>query len=802
PARVIATRNASGDFSQLVAQSDYLVYQACLQSPEFAHLYADRLTWYRTQLQDFPLHLLLQDVNRDWSARNGTEPVEFGSRFLHWAAVHGSEASGAGRPWWSAFEGQIVQVDGSDRSCLYFRYPLIGDFTIDVDCYEDGWNECDLGFSGVAVLSQHWSDQTPIESVSGHDEITRPGGIQRPRPAWNRVTVEVREGQMRFFLNTSLVYEEPVSPGSPWLYLRTEGSRISAYRNLQIQGDLVIPDQVELIVGDRLDGWNCSMFGESQPRRRLMAETPTSENDMISYLQRNEPASFDWSAENGVLQARRIDHATSRQQSWIYYQRPLMDRESFEYEFFYQPGRSVAHPTIGRLALMLDSDAVRTHWIASVTEEHVDRIEPDNALTESDIQRHPGKLPLRPNDWNHVSLQLNGQTASVTLNGVVVCERAIEPHLSHRFGLFRHRGQSVQVRNAVLKGNWAETQPKFSGSELLELAAPDSRDSVFAVDAVLADRTAAMIAGEVVLASRQLPPTEAIALLAEWVLPSQTHAGIRLYSAQVPHDKAPEAFGGLLCPATELVRLSIQHNRTTLLTDFINRYVPTDDVSRRNRNAFQALLALELNDEDAIRTALKDVWLVVEQPYPVSTIEEERQAEFIVAWRAAQHPRFWAVGEDICRKLRDYQRNGQLRPRNDLFGRRIHTLAGDLQKLVRAKHSADITSGTAANSSSHRQQMQWQSVPYLKLEDTSSGAEPSTWGVVKGVATHHPGDTWSQLFFQSPLTGQFEIRARCSTYGYREMVLAWGMHAAQPRYDLRARQVTRVMHGMRDIEQN
>jgi len=62
-----------------------------------------------------------------------------------------------------------------------------------------------------------------------------------------------------------------------------------------------------------------------------------------------------------------------------------------------------------------------------------------------------------------------------------------------------------------------------------------------------------------------------------------------------------------------------------------------------------------------------------------------------------------------------------------------------------------------------------------------------------------PAETWTQLYFQSPLRGKFEITAEHSTYGYREAWMTWGNHAAQPSYDLSQVDVVRLMHGATNV---
>jgi hypothetical protein len=44
------------------------------------------------------------------------------------------------------------------------------------------------------------------------------------------------------------------------LLLYTDRPRVTAFKNLRITGDPVIPREVKLIAGDRMDGWNSSNF--------------------------------------------------------------------------------------------------------------------------------------------------------------------------------------------------------------------------------------------------------------------------------------------------------------------------------------------------------------------------------------------------------------------------------------------------------------------------------------------------------------------------------------------------------------
>jgi len=60
-----------------------------------------------------------------------------------------------------------------------------------------------------------------------------------------------------------------------------------------------------------------------------------------------------------------------------------------------------------------------------------------------------------------------------------------------------------------------------------------------------------------------------------------------------------------------------------------------------------------------------------------------------------------------------------------------------------------------------------------------------------GGAQHVPGESPSQLYFQSPLTGSFEIVVNRTTSDHQEVHVSWARHDAQPRPDLQAIRVTR-----------
>src|SRR5690606_30081461 len=110
--------------------------------------------------------------------------------------------------------------------------------------------------------------------------------------------------------------------------------------------------------------------------------------------------------------------------------------------------------------------------------------------------------------------------------------------------------------------------------------------------------------------------------------------------------------------------------------------------------------------DETIPTLLKEVWESVLKPYTPGASARDRTAEFLVAWRAGQHPVYWFIGSDIAHKLRDYERDSETASSDNDFKRQVHTLVGDIERRARSM-PVDSSHDGPTNLS------QWTSVPYL-----------------------------------------------------------------------------------------
>src|SRR5262249_19372576 len=151
----------------------------------------------------------------------------------------------------------------------------------------------------------------------------------------------------------------------------------------------------------------------------------------------------------------------------LQYHRPLLEDGEMEYEFFYDPNKVTVHPTLDKLAFLLDKDAIKVHWLTDGPFER-SGLTPDNTVVEQANRRGLASLPVKERNWNRLRLTLAGGKAILRLNDVEIYERTLEPTNQRVFGLFHYADETeVRVRNVIYRGHWPR---KLPGAQ--ELMAP------------------------------------------------------------------------------------------------------------------------------------------------------------------------------------------------------------------------------------------------------------------------------------------------------------------------------------------
>jgi hypothetical protein len=200
----------------------------------------------------------------------------------------------------------------------------------------------------------------------------------------------------------------------------------------------MIPDCLNLTALPDLTGWLADYFGES-----IGVEDP------------------DWEKRGDEIYSRiRTDTASVKQESVLRYNRPLPEDGEIEYEFYHAPGKTTAHPALDLLTFLLEPDGVKVHWLTDAQYER-SGLRPDNAATETDNVRGPASLPLKPKDWNRLTLSLKGDRVTLRLNQTEIYAQPLESSNQRIFGLFHYADESdVRVRNVTYSGRWPRTLPE------------------------------------------------------------------------------------------------------------------------------------------------------------------------------------------------------------------------------------------------------------------------------------------------------------------------------------------------------
>lgn len=796
------------DRNNRTAFPDFLVAQKCLRSDSLSDIALSygkqrlRKAFEDTNGSDFVAHIETEFADRLAKNLGSQLGSRVQTQLANWVPqAVGTRSATSPDELWLGHDNLISHYSGGYRDALYLKWPMTGNFEFHVDCMEKHWGECDAGYGGVIVTSNNWGSSASVFNFTGHDQIERPNGMKRGILSFNHITVQSRDGMMRYLNNGRLVYEEKLTGTVPWIVLETEGSKMSVFRNPRLTGSPTIPREVALIDEDSMPGWSAGGVGGTTPSPRIMAEKVVDQNSSAYYSQRDAAREPYWSVKSGVMTGRANSESDADAQSSLNFCRPLLDGETLSYEFYREGDHVVAHPVIGRLAFMIQPDGVKSHWITSgVFDADFYKIPNDNSIVESDCQRGPKTLPLKNGDWNLISMSRRENAVEITLNGELVFLRSLSEMADFRPGFFRYFTQEARIRNVKLSGDWPENSDAAElNSHLMDLTQPLTANDRLLINSMMPALIDELQVPDVLAKAKDLPPADGFTMLKSWVLPNDEHNSIRLAWRSTPI--LPEADAAILTPsdlqspALELIRLAKELNQVDQLLKDVETLPVGDDLNKRNRQALIALLAMQGNAAEATQKALSDVFTTFVAGLPLALPPQQRAAELLVIWEAMQHPETLLWATEAATKLRDNERDEKLRSNDDAFHKLTHTLIGRLDLVSRkALAAGDVTAATVAFPK------QWTAVPYVKPEHRYRGHYASHWSFNKGEVKHHPAGTWSQLFFQSPLRGKFEILVDRSTYGYKEVAVSYGMHAAEPRYDLKAVKVARLMHTSNDLE--
>lgn len=348
-------------------------------------------------------------------------------------------------------------IGGHDEDVLLLRSPLRGDFEVEADVLS-GHAVLMLAAGGMfgprtrnEWLSGQFRTGTVAEKVD--DQFSKTG-------PWIRVRFAVQGGVARSWIHGRLVSEREVSADhDPWIGMRCWSRATGMFRDLRVSGNPQIPEAVEISAPGCRNGW----FAYHEDHVDV-------DNSSAHWLLPGE-------ARDGsqIVGLKRSGLSDSSVESLLRYFRPLIEDGSIDYEFFYRPGEVHVHPTLDRLSFLLEPSGVKLHRITDGEYDRTD-LSLDNSVSIEIEESVTGLLPLKPDDWNSVSLSILGQTVRLTLNGELILQRDLERTNSRHFGLFHYADQTaVRVRKVVMRGDWARDLPSISEQQFAHSQA-DSLD--------------------------------------------------------------------------------------------------------------------------------------------------------------------------------------------------------------------------------------------------------------------------------------------------------------------------------------
>ena len=691
------------------------------------------------------------------------------------------------QPAWFEHEGH-VGLSSTSQADLALACPLAGSFEFSVETSGSGMEGASVSFGGRPFASQ----SNPMFQNGINNGFIRPmnpEGLSRAfrSDGFNRVTLRVEPGRVRGLINGIVVEEDTdPDPTSPWLALTGNGR--ATWRSFEIQGNPEVPREVRLSHADRLGGWSASAYAETIAPR---AQPPSAGIDPTNL------DAFDWYSREGEIRGRKIDETASvlDAQSRLAYARPLLDGESVSYSFLHEPGRIEVHPSLGRLAFLLEKDGVRLHWMTDGPSLDPSGLLADNAVDEPASRRKDGPLPLKPNAWNSAKLSISRGNVTLELNGEVVFERPVGSADDRTFGLFHFKDRTaVRVRDVVLRGDWPEKFEATRAAGLLARSRPVLDEADRRADhALVGEGVLVQDAGPILRRTRTMAPAARFEALAAWVLPGPAHPTFRLQGDFTPLDPAPpdtdgtppavgrsraQVGGEPESTASDLVEVARASGKLDELAGRIESAKASSPVDERGRLALLAMVRLaEGRDDEAIAAfaRLKGLAGTVK----VSDPDWMRWPELTAAWSAFGRPKVRPSALAVL-EVPTAGPDEKLGA-SDLWVRQVRQA-----RAIGEAQERGVAFGDAAGPSP------WAPVRPSRPELRGRGFPRSSWSSIGGVWSQESGTNADGLLLRIPLRGDFEASIELSATPGREANLAYAGLAIRVRPDRKSLLICQV----------
>ena len=363
--------------------------------------------------------------------------------------------------------GALSGSSGQNLSVFMLRYPIVGEFSFSANIHCGNRGEADVSYQGVNYPPIGWTSKAKITAFgSGSTGVEFPvEGFNKQKP--NVEEVRVSDKETLGVCNDKVYVTDRTTRAFPFVAITQMQSQITEISDITLSGKPVIPDHVDMI-DPTMRGWFTMSYGGLPDR--LFPIGPKQDAKKIKKSRQDKQKEIDeeklegrWYVKDKELKLKAVSDTSRRYDadSLIQYARPLQDGESVEMSFWWEKGKTEAHPTIGRTALILSDKGTTPNWVASGT----DLVNNGYVSTE---KLDPPIKPLATDNtpknkaWNTITMTRKGDSIAVQLNEKAITEIAIGE--TSRPGILRKAKRSVRIQSVKLTGDWPTEVP----ADLLE----------------------------------------------------------------------------------------------------------------------------------------------------------------------------------------------------------------------------------------------------------------------------------------------------------------------------------------------
>ena len=390
--------------------------------------------------------------------------LQFSAKAPEWIAYETDSASSAlekqlpRSSLWHVEPGLIEHLWPGKATTVLYQTPLTGDFVVTCKIRRSKGEILIPTYAGIAVYPKE--NGFAKVSAQGFDALAIPVENRGALTDWFDYKLEVASDFLTISINGKRVLQEKLLAHSdPFLRLRhfrenDEGGDDAAValRDFKITGSPKTPATVTLSKGTALLGWENSFYAE--PDSDSFVSVHSQRMPSFEQSTRN---STGWNLEQGEMNITGTPELKEcLAEKLLSYQRPLIAGDEIELEFFYDPDKTEFSPAIGRTALLLRPEGLKTHRLTKLPYV-VDELALDNEAAVKDAQ----PIKLQAQQWNKLKLSIQKETFKVFLNGQEIATLPRELSTADLFGIFRRQNHvGTKVKNVTLTGNWSGKNSK------------------------------------------------------------------------------------------------------------------------------------------------------------------------------------------------------------------------------------------------------------------------------------------------------------------------------------------------------